>query len=252
MGEKFTMRISIVTVTYNAEAVIKKTLISVLEQSYSNIEYIIKDGGSTDNTNRIIDSYKKFFKEKGILLIHIIEADTGIYNAMNIATKYCLGKWVIYLNAGDRLYDNNTLQKYINKISSSDGDVYYGDSISIYNNKQILCIHNDKDLLKRMALCHQACCIRTEIAKEIGYDEKYCIGADYDFFLKLFLREYRFVKLPYILCYFGKEGVSSRELVKSYREFIDIKIKNKIKVPNIFFVSIKVIIKKIREVFKIY
>ena len=78
-------KISVVTVCFNADAEIEKTMRSVLEQDYCKMEYIIKDGGSADRTNELIRNYQPLFKKKGITLKHIISKDNGIYDAMNIA-----------------------------------------------------------------------------------------------------------------------------------------------------------------------
>lgn len=247
------MIISIVTVTYNAEKVIEKTLKSVLEQTNLNVEYIIKDGNSTDATNKIIDFYKPLFDEKKIYIKHIIESDKGIYNAMNSATQECSGAWVIFLNAGDVFFDKNTVQTFFNYIFYNNaGDVFYGDSISTYNKKSVRRIHDSQYLDKKMSLCHQGCCIKSKIIKEKLYNEQYKIGADYDFFLGLFLEQYKFVKIPMVVCEYDKNGISSTKLVDSYKEFIEIKRTHGIRVPNIFFVRLKIITKYIRELFHIF
>ena len=135
------MIISIVTVTYNAANVIEKTIRSVLEQSNLNIEYVVKDGYST---NEIIDKYKASFKRKNIPFQHIIKEDKGIYNAMNEAIDFCTGDWIIFLNAGDCLYRDTTIQEYFDMIYNVDGDIYYGDSISEYCSRDKVCINNRK------------------------------------------------------------------------------------------------------------
>ena len=90
--------ISIITICFNAEQNIAKTMESVLNQTYHNIEYIIKDGKSLDRTNEIIEQYKEKFEKKGIRFLHIIQEDQGIYDAMNQAINSITGQYVIYMN----------------------------------------------------------------------------------------------------------------------------------------------------------
>lgn len=91
--------ISVVTVSYNAVATIEQTLLSVINQTYPNIEYIIIDGGSTDGT---VDIIKKYADE---IVYWISEPDKGIYDAMNKGIKKANGEWINFINAGDSYYD---------------------------------------------------------------------------------------------------------------------------------------------------
>jgi glycosyltransferase involved in cell wall biosynthesis len=117
--------ITIVTVTFNAEEYLEKTILSVIEQDYKNIEYIIVDGGSTDKTIEIIKKY-----EKNIYL-WISESDKGIYDAMNKGVKYANGEFVNFMNAGDVFFDNTVCSRiFSNEITA---DLIYGDTI-FYDN----------------------------------------------------------------------------------------------------------------------
>ena len=98
--------ISIITVTYNSEKTIHKTIESVINQKYKNYEYIIKDGLSTDKTIDLIYSY-----ENDIDCI-ISKEDCGIYDAMNYAIKETNGDWIIFLNADDHFYDDKVLNRF--------------------------------------------------------------------------------------------------------------------------------------------
>ena len=106
------LKFTIITVSYNAESCIEGTIKSVLIQSYKNIEYIIIDGGSTDNTLKIINKYKKEID------IIVSEPDQGIYDAMNKGLNLAKGHFVNFLNAGDTFYNNEVLS-LVSKYSSN-------------------------------------------------------------------------------------------------------------------------------------
>ena len=97
-------KFSIITVTYNAGAVLEDTIQSVITQTYKNMEYIIVDGGSKDRTLQIIEQYKEH--------IHTVisEPDKGLYDAMNKGIKLATGDYLCFLNAGDELHEDDTLQ----------------------------------------------------------------------------------------------------------------------------------------------
>ena len=118
----FHPKFSIITVTYNAAAVIEDTLQSVITQTYKNIEYIIIDGASTDRTMEIIGRYRKH--------IHTVvsEPDRGLYDAMNKGIRLATGDYVCFLNAGDELHEDDTLQLIVHSLTGLTGlpDVIYG------------------------------------------------------------------------------------------------------------------------------
>lgn len=113
------MKISIVTVTYNASTTLEATMLSVFNQTYSCVEYIIIDGGSTDDTINIIGKYA----DK--LSYWVSEPDKGIYDAMNKALKIVTGDFLIFMGADDLFYNNDVIQNVVSQISDIDA-VYYG------------------------------------------------------------------------------------------------------------------------------
>ena len=116
-------KFSIITVTYNAGAVLEDTIQSVITQTYKNVEYIIVDGGSKDRTLQIVEQYKEH--------IHTVisEPDKGLYDAMNKGIKLATGDYLCFLNAGDELHEDDTLQLMVHSITETTlPDVLYGDT----------------------------------------------------------------------------------------------------------------------------
>jgi len=109
MMNKDLPKVTVVTVTYNAEQYLEQTIKSVIEQDYSNIEYIIIDGGSTDRTLEIIKKYEKY------LAYWVSEPDDGIFYAMNKGIEVATGDWINFLNAGDTYVNKNILSKVISQ-----------------------------------------------------------------------------------------------------------------------------------------
>ena len=97
--------ISIVTVSYNAVLTIEQTILSVINQTYPNVEYIIIDGGSTDGTVDIIKKYE----DK--IAYWVSEPDKGIYDAMNKGVVVATGEWINFMNAGDIFTDGDVIDK---------------------------------------------------------------------------------------------------------------------------------------------
>ncbi|MDD6812336.1 MAG: glycosyltransferase family 2 protein [Lachnospiraceae bacterium] len=210
--------ISIITVCYNEEKNIRKTIESVLNQKCKNFEYIIKDGKSTDCTNPIVSEYKKKFEDKGIIFKHIIDDDEGIYFAMNSASEFCNGEYLLFLNAGDILFNSTTLRDVVNKIEYTEKDIYYGDSIM--KDEVAECLFKaDMNLInRRMPFCHQACFIKRSLFAEFKYDIRYKICADYELILKLYERNFSFQNLEQKICIYDMNGISSTQFINKRKE----------------------------------
>ena len=137
--------ISIVTVSFNSEKTIRQTIESVLNQTYTNIEYNIVDGASTDKTVEIATQYKDDFEAKGIKYIITSEKDKGIYDAMNKGMDRATGSWIIFMNAGDTFCDNEVIKNIFGYNDLSDYSVIYGDCyVSKLNQLQYLKASNMK------------------------------------------------------------------------------------------------------------
>jgi len=121
MNDTSSPLISIITVVYNGKALLEKTIRSVLEQTYHPIEFIIVDGGSNDGTLDIIKRYEKQIST------WITEKDEGIYHAMNKGVAMASGAWICFLNCGDVLVNNHTIQEVVEGIKTNNyPDILYG------------------------------------------------------------------------------------------------------------------------------
>ena len=229
--------LSIVTVTYNAERELKKTIESILIQkdvSELNIEYIIQDGLSKDRTLSVAKRYEEELKNVGIRLYIYSEKDAGIYDAMNKGIKKTTGKWICLLNAGDTFCNDKSLYDVKLALAQSSADVLYADykRINSYIEK-IVEIPQIEDLMNTMIFCHQAIFIRDYIYCKNLYDCKYQLVADYALMLKLYLTGVKFEYVPVCLIDYNVDGVSARNMIKTYSEIYMVRkdnaiIKNKV------------------------
>lgn len=121
------MKLSIITVCFNAEKTIKKTIESILEQDTEEFEWVVVDGKSEDQTNRIIKSYLPQFQEKRIEVTYISEKDNGIYDAMNKGANLANGEYLTYMNADDLYYNENSVKDIIKVLENTFADIVYGD-----------------------------------------------------------------------------------------------------------------------------
>lgn len=228
---------SIITVSYNEEKRIVKTIESVLGQKYTNFEYIIVDGKSEDDTVAIIDRYADSFSEREIKYRFFSERDTGVYNAMNKAIKYACGKYTLFLNAGDVFENENVLLDIADNLEDST-DVLYGSTRFVLSNfYRVDAPRNYTDLCDSMPFCHQSVFTKTELLKKYGFDEQYRISADYDFFIKLYKEQVQFVMTDIIISIFtidgltysnyGKDEFLERTAIRYKYGFINEKEKNK-------------------------
>ncbi len=117
------MKISLITVSYNSERTLRDTMESVLSQSYTNIEYIIVDGGSNDRTTEIIHEYEPRFKER---LHWISESDKGLYDAMNKGIRMATGDIIGIINSDDLLYDSDVIKEIVDCFRQKSVDCVYG------------------------------------------------------------------------------------------------------------------------------
>lgn len=213
------MKISVVTVAFNEEKNIAKTIESVLNQTTKDIEYIICDGKSTDKTAEIAESYNERFSLKGIEYVVNSEKDSGIYDAMNKGIEKATGEYICFLNAGDWFYNNEIVENVINKISASNKpDLLYGNVMFIERGVIFNFNGDENGLETAMTVPHPSVFASAEIMKRNKFDTKYKIAADYNFVLGQKLAGKSFCKLDEIITCFSGDGVSSKNVIKSIKE----------------------------------
>lgn len=175
-------KISIITIVYNNVRDIEHTILSVINQSYRHIEYIIIDGASTDGTLDIIQKYR------GSIDILVSEKDAGIYDAMNKGLAKATGDYVLFLNSGDELFDNNTIQTIVEK--GKGADIIYGETKLVDEDRKIIGDRRHKapqqfdwkSFQYGMNVCHQAIYVKRDIAEP--YDMQYKLSADVDWVIR--------------------------------------------------------------------
>ena len=179
------IRITYVTITYNAAAVLQPTLDSVLQQDYPHIVHLIIDGASTDDTLKLVDDYIACSNaaENGHSVQVTSEPDKGIYDAMNKGLRSADGDYVCFLNAGDFLPSPDTASKIAQQVAAAGGSpaVLYGDTDIVDGEGRFL--HHRRlappenltwrSFRQGMLVCHQAFYARTDFAIATPYNEQY-------------------------------------------------------------------------------
>lgn len=207
--------VSIITVVYNGEKHIEQTIKSVLNQTYSNIEYLIIDGASTDNTLKIINQYKEKITQ------FVSEEDSGIYNAMNKGLALAKGEIIGILNADD-YYFENTIQQVVEAFSASKSDLIYGNMVKLKTLQNIDYLKevapNISLIEQTMPIFHPATFVKKSVYEKIGgFNEKYKLSADYDFIYRAYKNNLNFEYIPQPLTVFRIDGISSTNC-QSYKE----------------------------------
>lgn len=213
-------KVSVITVCYNAAKELEETILSVSEQTYDNIEFIIIDGKSSDDTVSIIGEYKKYISS------WISEPDKGIYDAMNKGIRLATGDWIVFMNAGDSFFSKDVISSVFNKSIPSNVKLIYGDVMLDFGDKgkllKRLC-NIDKEVAP-FEICHQSVFTSSDFLKKNMYDTSYKICADCDNFYKIQKSGFGLQYVPITVSVFEVvKGVSSNRLVESFKERVKIK-----------------------------
>ncbi|WP_302977883.1 glycosyltransferase family 2 protein [Paraprevotella clara] len=200
-------KLTVITVCYEAEDEIAETMQSVLRQSYAELEYIIVDGESKDNTVSIAKEIAKQYSYRDVKIIS--ESDKGVYDAMNKGVKLATGEWVCMMNAGDRFADKEVLSKVFSQNYPEHITFIYSDVFQAsYNGKYFIreSIFDEKNL----KIIHQGVIYRRKLHQEHGYYAvtRNIIVSDYLFFLSIPVEQT--FKTPYIIAKYQAHGVSDQ------------------------------------------
>lgn len=229
--------VSIITVSYNAAATIEETILSVINQDYDNIEYIIIDGGSTDGTLDIIRKYE----DK--IAYWVSEKDYGLYHAMNKGIEYANGEIIGMINADDYYYPNalqTVVEAYQPTLYST--HIFVAD---IYHESVLVHGWRENNRYIGAFTPHPSMFVSKVIYERIGvYALYYKISSDYDFMYRAF-NVYN-IKPLYVtkpIAFFRAGGVASQNIFRSYTEEMLVKITNGQKISTAFFIYLLKLLK---------
>lgn len=219
------MKITIITVTLNSEATIENTIQSVLKQDYKNKEYIIIDGGSEDNTIKIVNKYKN--KIKKIL----IEKDRGVYDAINKGINLARGSIVSILHSNDIFYNPKVLSNISKRfLQEKDVKIVIGDTKYSNNSRFFPTRYYSANFFKKFMMIfgysppHPSSFIKRDVYLKCGsYKYHYKTAGDFEFFLRVLLKnkvKYKLVNKCYVLMSPG--GISDRGIKSYYNSTIEI------------------------------
>jgi len=209
--------VSIITVVYNDAAGLGKTLQSIKDQSYNNIEHIIIDGASSDGTHEVI---KKAEKQ---ISYWVSEPDKGIYDAMNKGLNAASGDYVWFMNAGDLIHHSDTTEKIFDG-ETEYADIYYGDTMIVNESYEQIGLRrlrppnhlHWKSFRRGMLVCHQAILVKRELADL--YDLNYSHSADFDWIVKALKKTEKIKNTGLVLASFLDGGHSKQNIRASLKE----------------------------------
>ncbi|MFT6904715.1 MAG: glycosyltransferase involved in cell wall biosynthesis [Oleiphilaceae bacterium] len=237
------MKVSIITVCFNSEKTIEDTLKSIRSQTYSNIEYIVVDGLSTDRTNEIVSEYKD------IVSIHVSEKDNGLYDAMNKGISLASGDVVGIINSDDILADNLVIEKIVAAFESDDIDAVYSDLVYVseHDLNKPTRLYSSKVFGKRMMkfgimLPHPTFYVRKTCYDKLGlYKTNYRVAADFELLARFITKGIKSTRLPFISVKMREGGISSSGLLWRIHQNFEIvrACKENGIYTNIFFVMLK-------------
>lgn len=209
-------KLSVITVVYNDVKNIERTMMSVLNQTFSRIEYLIIDGGSTDGTVEVIK------KHADKLAYFVSEPDRGIYDAMNKGLTQAQGRYVLFMNSGDEIYAPYTVEEVF--ASQATADIYYGET-EMYNQHwkslgrrrhQAPEVFDWKSFQHGMNVSHQAIYIKRNLVQP--FDLKYKYSADIDWIIKAAKKASNIVNTRMYVAKYLVGGVSKKKHLASLRE----------------------------------
>lgn len=224
-------RLSVITVVYNNVKDIERTLLSVLNQTYPNIEYIVIDGASADGTSEVIAKYRDRLAK------FISEPDQGIYDAMNKGLSLATGDYVLFMNSGDEIYAKETVNEVFGTADAA--DIYYGETEMYDEHWQSLGQRRHqapqafdwKGFKYGMSISHQAIYIRRSLT--VPYDLQYKYSSDIDWIIKAAKKASSIVNTHMYVAKYLVGGMSKKKHLASLKERFMIFSKYYGLVPNL-------------------
>ncbi|WAC41944.1 glycosyltransferase family 2 protein [Pedobacter sp. SL55] len=209
-------KLSVITIVYNNAAAIERTMLSVLNQSYKNIEYVVIDGASTDGTLQIIKKYENRLAKL------ISEKDKGIYDAMNKGLTQATGDYVLFMNSGDEIYDLDTVEKVF--ATAPNADIYYGETEMYDENWNSLGQRRHqapetftwRSFKYGMSISHQAIYMKRSLTEP--YDLRYKYSADIDWIIKIAKKASNIVNTHLYVAKYLVGGMSKQKHRESLKE----------------------------------
>jgi glycosyltransferase involved in cell wall biosynthesis len=228
----FQPKLSVITIVYNNVRDIERTVLSVLNQSYSNIEYLVIDGASNDGTMDILRQYESRISKL------VSEKDKGIYDAMNKGLALATGEYVLFMNSGDEIYSSKTVENIF--ASGDDADIYYGETEMFDDSWQSLGRRRHKapeaftwkDFKYGMSISHQAIYIRKSLTEP--YDLTYKLSSDIDWILRAAKKAKKIVNVKAVVAKYLVGGMSKKKHQQSLAERFSIFVKHYGLIPTIF------------------
>lgn len=225
-------KLSVITIVYNNVAAIERTMLSVLNQTYKNIEYIVIDGASNDGTFDVIKKYESNISK------FISEPDGGIYDAMNKGLAMATGDYVLFMNSGDEIYSKHTVEDVF--ASAPSADIYYGETEMYDENWQSLGQRrhqipehfNWKSFKFGMNISHQAIYVKRSLTEP--YDLHYKYSADIDWIIKIAKKASNIVNTHQYVAKYLVGGMSKKKHRESLIERFNIFSKYYGFIPNFF------------------
>jgi glycosyltransferase involved in cell wall biosynthesis len=202
------LKLTIVSINYNNLEGLKRTVDSVVNQTWKEFEYIVIDGGSTDGSATYIEGQR-------INIDYCIsEPDSGIYHAMNKGIKEATGDFLVFMNSGDVFYNETIIDSLVNQLNSTD-EIVYGDVLlrNENNNKERIQTHPEKlnfSYFYNQTICQQACVIKRSLFDSIFYfNENYRISSDWEFLIyAIYIKRVKTRKINLLISIFDTSGVS--------------------------------------------
>lgn len=201
--------VTVVTVVFNGEEFIEGTILSVINQNYKNIEYIVIDGGSMDRTIGIIKQYESH--------IHywVSEKDRGIFDAMNKGIDAATGEWISFMNAGDTFSSNSSVADVFS-LDHNNSTVIYGDVNVIYPKfRRLVKAKMISEIPKGMPFCHQSTFVKASFHKKNKFNIKNPIAADMEFLMSAYSSDFKFNYLPFSISNISSGGLSDTKRIET-------------------------------------